>query len=470
VTSFCLGRARVCLSGAHRVFFFSRRRLRACWDRTGLALRADLTLEDDDGVEHPPGDAPPLPIDDREGPLVAPGGKARAARARVAAAKAEDGGAAKTKAKAKPRLSSAAAAAAAALPRARPGAQPGLPSEVYQRRLAAVCAVSVAWSPAARDARGGRFCMLAVGTKEGRVWLWRCALPRAFSLPGAAPGGGYDPASRARFELVGSLPGGPAWAAALAWAAGEGTEVLTLAVGASDGSVALWGAAASTLAALPPLPASSDDSSSDDDGDGGGRAQQAVAAAAQQGRRAAAMARWAAPLPADGRAVTSLETILVRPSTPEGLCRLMLAAGKSVGGVAVWASADFDPGAAPPGAALAAAAAGGAACYAPSAPFGTNTVTGVAFLLGGQELVACSREGTLLAWILQQQGGGGGGAPPLVQITPAPPPLPAGSGSAVARRSKKEAGNGAFGVATSPGGLYLAVARLALPPATDYVK
>jgi len=36
---------------------------------------------------------------------------------------------------------------------------------------------SVAWSPVYRG-EGGAFAMLAVGSKGGRVWLWRYRLPQ----------------------------------------------------------------------------------------------------------------------------------------------------------------------------------------------------------------------------------------------------------------------------------------------------
>ena len=37
---------------------------------------------------------------------------------------------------------------------------------------------SVAWSPVFVGEGGTRFCVLAIGTKGGRVWLWRYRLPR----------------------------------------------------------------------------------------------------------------------------------------------------------------------------------------------------------------------------------------------------------------------------------------------------
>ncbi len=44
--------------------------------------------------------------------------------------------------------------------------------------------VQVAWSPVCftAGANAARFSILAVGTKSGRLWLWRYRMPESFSL------------------------------------------------------------------------------------------------------------------------------------------------------------------------------------------------------------------------------------------------------------------------------------------------
>lgn len=79
----------------------------------------------------------------------------------------------------KTRLQRAAAAAAAAHT---------FPTEKYERRIQLLQATCVGWSPftAAREgaaAISGQMCMVAVGTRAGRVWLWRYTPPPPTLFP-----------------------------------------------------------------------------------------------------------------------------------------------------------------------------------------------------------------------------------------------------------------------------------------------
>ena len=53
----------------------------------------------------------------------------------------------------------------------------------FEARVGLLQPRSVAWSPVFAGEGGARFCVLAVGTKSGRVWLWRYRLPRVSPDP-----------------------------------------------------------------------------------------------------------------------------------------------------------------------------------------------------------------------------------------------------------------------------------------------
>ena len=82
---------------------------------------------------------------------------------------------------------------------------------MYARRQAAAAAIKLAWSlvleaphssAAAGSSSGGhvpapsRVCMLAVATKAGIIWLWRCRLPEQY--------GTQPEAQQAQYEMVSS--------------------------------------------------------------------------------------------------------------------------------------------------------------------------------------------------------------------------------------------------------------------------
>lgn len=294
------------------------------------------------------------------------------------------------------------------------------------------------------------------------------------------------------FELLGSLPGSLCFASALCWTAVPGTgprgphsPTLVLAVGASDGAVYLWTASADQLAHLPALSTRPAASSSPADAAAASSAQAAPPPSRRLGAALAAappMQPCGPVLPPDLKVVTSLDAALRYPA--EGASprpRMVLAVGKCAGRVGVWVSADLDPAGGED--AHRQALARGALGWAPKPAMGSHTVSGVALLAAGELVVACAMNGTVLAWLPMQQEGAvaePGGAPTAaaaaaaagisagpsaVILEPAEPPLPCNP-----QRAKHECGRGAFGVAASPGRLFVAVARMALPPGIEFVK
>lgn len=118
----------------------------------------------------------------------------------------------------------------------------------YERRLLSLSSISCAWSPILNDQNDMRFSLLAVGTKEGRVWLWRYRHGVANAYVDAFDG-------PSRFTFLGCcFPGRDnsstsnvpvAWSSALSWVKIQGDrdgvkpERVVLVTGASDGSISL---------------------------------------------------------------------------------------------------------------------------------------------------------------------------------------------------------------------------------------
>ena len=367
-----------------------------------------------------------------------------------------------------------AAATAAARMRRDSAGGAELSSSAYQHRLLGSCCISCAWSPAVElppgqpaadaaaaaavaaavgDASGGaaaaapapaaqRCCFLAVGAKAGRVWLWRYRLPARYRLDQP-----QDEVSE-RFELVGSLAGSPgAWVNSLAWqlVPGSAGGSLVLAAGCSDGSVLLYGADAQQLASA--------------------ALQQAEQMEQQQPEEQQAeppMQRWCVACQPDGRGVTTV-SVQLRPSSSSS-SSLLVAAGKHAGTLAVWRSGRL--GSSGSSADLAKALGSGAAHLAAARIQGTRPVTGLCWLPPCQQqagrplLLACSQDGAVACWRLADARGSTGLA--LLPADGAPQPC--------GRRKKREAGHCALGLAVSPGGLFVAVARLALSPSAEVLK
>jgi len=405
-----------------------------------------------------------------------------------------------------------------------------LNSDMYERRLLSISAISVAWSPAVTV--GGRsrtgssdsntasgssdgfnsnreeMCsFLAVGTKEGSIWLWRCRHPAVPALPGTAE----EESARLeeRMELIGRLPGKLSWADSMKWvaipvnqysssaddAADGGAEagvaiagaVLVLVVGTSDGAVTLWGTDSFTLNSI----------------------STAAPSEQQQQQQLLPMEKWNSILLPDLTQVISIDAALRYnfPSTSSSIdnstnavvgTQLVVAIGKSAGVVSVWTSTDLSNSLIHPDGRNFSRKAGQTSTGAVSSGIekvkaalrqrgqvlkipepsglGSSSVTGVGLAAGGEVVVACSREGALESWslplnltsatdIASDSGrGGGGNFTNLTALRPRSAPV------ACSVRKQKEAGFGSFGVAISPGGMFVAVTKNALPAGTEYVK
>ncbi len=416
------------------------------------------------------------------------GGTRTAARSARSGGLAEDGygsdqsgGLVLTSSPAKRKRKDLAAATAAARMRRDSSGGAKLSSAQYQHHLLGSSCTCCAWSPAvdlppgaaagaaeaAEAAAGGsaaaavaatagapaaqRCCFLAVGAKAGRIWLWRYRLPAQYRLD--QPQGDVTDS----FQLVGCLAGSPgAWVNSLAWqlvpssGSGGSSSSLVLVAGCSDGSVLLYGADAQQLAAVQ---------------------QQALQTPVQQQQqREPPMQRWCVPCQPDCRGVTTL-SVQLQPSSGGGNSsssssgdRLLVAAGKAAGSLAVWRSGPLgDCGSS---AELAKAVGRGAVCLSAASIQGTRPVTGLSWLPPCQQqrgqplLLACTQDGSVACWRLAEASGAAGLA--LLPADGAPQPC--------GKRKKRSVGHCAHGLAVSPGGLFVAVVRLALSPAAEIVK
>lgn len=329
----------------------------------------------------------------------------------------------------------------------------------------------------------------------GHVWLWR-----------------YTPAlQQAGWELVGAAQLPLSWVNCLAWAklpagaeAGSG-EALVLVAGTSEGSVSLWGASVKHLASLGPLPlARQQQQQHQGEGD-----EAAVGAAA--GVQSAwlpqysALERWGTVTGPDLRAVTSLAVCLAQEGGDEGTpsagasaaqqaWRLLVAAGKTAGGLCVWESGPLAPPPPPKGskrqssgggataaahyaAALRASCTGARVSTFPEL-HGLQTITGLAWAAAPTGAAAacaeqlglpaapplpllCSTARTGELKCLQLFSAPGSCLPALRELSP---PQPCG------RRGKKEAGHGTFGLAASPSGLFVASVAQRFPSSAELRK
>jgi hypothetical protein len=390
-------------------------------------------------------------------------------------------------------------------------------SDVYERRLLSISAISAAWSPTVTTTEEeGSFSFLAVGTKEGGIWLWRCQHPAAPAVPGTVEEESVSLGER--MTLIGRLPGNLSWVNTMKWvsipspAAGGGAgaggagasrgAVLVLVVGSSDGSVTLWGTDSSTLASFSaPITSSSSPSSS----------QQ------QQQQQQLPMEKWNTLLHLDLTQVISIDASLRYTTTTAGEgtttqsgvgegAQLVVAIGKSAGVVVAWTSSEFSLSSEGRPTTTTATAAtsnkgrkggvtktssvGGGNSSSNSiekvkvvlqqrgqllktqelSGLGSSSVTGVGLAAGAEMVVACTREGALESWSLPMHvnssgnaaSGSGGSGVGVLQ--------PRSSPVACSVRKQKESGFGSFGVAISPGGVFVAIPKSALPAGTDYVK
>jgi hypothetical protein len=232
-------------------------------------------------------------------------------------------------------------------------ALPAVPSALYDARRGFLEPICVSWSPAILESSSGsgggrgRHCHLAAGTRSGHVHVWRLALPAAAAAEAAADAATPSSASAAplsprSFAYAGSVRAHAGYVTALAFAAVSGAVAgpvaeacasdgaVVLATGASGGEVRLWllqqesGNSAAASAALPSPP----------------------------------FACVGTAVPSDGRPVTALDATVAAVGGDNGdeqeeeetrppRLKLLVAAAKTLGTVALWSSGAFSAGRAP---------------------------------------------------------------------------------------------------------------------------
>ncbi|CAL8467664.1 g7202 [Coccomyxa elongata] len=232
---------------------------------------------------------------------------------------------------------------------------------IYEQRLLCMSGLQVAWSPlcTSQGASAWKFCVLAVGTKSGRVWLWRYRMPSIYSLAD-------QDTVEANLALVGSFVAHAGWVTAIKWAVIG--DSLVLAAGCSEGSVRLYTALHSTLADLPDLLSAADPSDGDpkatqpqqadesrasrqtDVDMSASAADQASAnkpgVVTQNGQMQPPMQLMSILVPPDLRSVTCID-LQARTDSSTGVPMLCLAVGKAVGMVVVWESGPLPKGSIP---------------------------------------------------------------------------------------------------------------------------
>ena len=456
-------------------------RLRHLWNRKTNETIDGFDFTSDEGITHIEGEEAPIPLSNKEilSRASTRGGESAAAAApavpaAVAAAHAPRG---RSRGRGRGGRGGSVAYADRYGKESLGGSQywggSNLNSDVYERRLLGVSALSVAWSPTVvsqlsssstdsgvapnlENSATTAFSIIAIGTKEGRIWLWRCVHPALPALPGS------EEQERSsldqRLSLVGRLPGNLSWAGVMKWISipittlannnnsnnaaplkGPGgassssstlSSVLVLAVGSSDGRVTLWGADSSTL----------------------GHAESLETP----------LTKWATICAPDLVQVTSLDARFRYSSSPNKGPQLVIAVGKSAGGLCAWVSQEL-PVSETPFPTLSSATdkirsalrGGEILQLLDHSVLSSQSVSGVTLAAGAELLVACCRDGRMETWALPKVGN---------TLQPSVAPVPC------ARRKQKDMGFGAFGVAASPGGTFVAVARCSLPAGVDFVK
>jgi len=319
-----------------------------------------------------------------------------------------------------------AGAAGAASLFTNPAAKRLAPAEAV-RRLAAATPACLAWSPAFRQASSWASC-LAIGTADGRAWVWRCDHPAHSTGPAAPP-------DKHRFTLV--TPAGVRAFGAQA--------TVCLAFGVAD--------PVTSASATPPLTLVA----------GGGRGGVAVLTASIHPAGGApspspTFTRAARLAPADGRAVTSLAVRLEKGDHATRPWSLRIAAGKAGGRVVAWVVDSSG-------------AAAAASLARPPPPFlatcgDGRTITSVSWLPAGAAadpaeplLYTTGEDGHLRLWAVRE-----GGRGCLVEgARPSLPGDPAASHPPSTARLLP-----VYGAAIAPGGFRIAtVTRMAAAAAKD---
>ncbi|BDA42682.1 probable protein AGENET DOMAIN (AGD)-CONTAINING P1 at N-terminal half [Coccomyxa sp. Obi] len=343
---------------------------------------------------------------------------------------------------------------------------------VYEQRLFCMSALQVAWSPlcTSQGASAWKYCVLAVGTKSGRVWLWRYRMPSSYSLAD-------QDTVEANFALVGSFLAHAGWITAMHWAVVGGS--LVLATGCSEGSVRLYTTLQSTLADLPDLLSAVTPSDEDPkaaqpqqaDASGYSRPTDVDTSASaahhgpangsavvtQNGQIQPTMQLMSTVMQPDLRGVTCLD-LQASTDCSTGVSMLSLAAGKAVGMVVVWESGPLTKDSIPlpfmssppvfTGNAHGSMAVSGVswACYLPT----TQDASGSS-KEAGCLLCTTGLDGTVKAWRWHAKKLVEAEPPQCLSGQPGAPPIAEGEG--LQRHCRH------YGIATSGNGLFAAVTR-----------
>lgn len=368
----------------------------------------------------------------------------------------------------------------------------------YEKRLLSLMTTSAAWSalvPATVEGsdggvereKGKNLCsFVALGTKGGRIWIFRCMN----SSHGDGTSASEEAASLPVFELVGSVQMQVTWVNSLAWSLLKSSNdndsdngTLVLVCGAADGSVVTWKAPTSHLTSLPDL------LTQEDHGSGG--------------QKGIVMERWQQMIAPDMCAVT--QVVVAPPCLVNGNLGtkgelLLVAVGKANGVVALCTSRlnsrkeqEVNGRGGPASSSLPPATTeGGVDVILKRLPGQSpSAITGLAWLPGQDNvLTVCNREGTLGCFkyvtnditIPQEHRNANITTNAAVIGLSNPVDLLSSAEqrkvnivlhpNAVKGRLKiqERGGIGGYGVAASPHGLYVCMIRRAFHPSSTFTK
>ncbi|KAL8197929.1 hypothetical protein R6Q57_030087 [Mikania cordata] len=117
----------------------------------------------------------------------------------------------------------------------RPNNLPLISAEQYACRSAMLSSLVVAWSPMLDNKSGRSCCILAIGSKSGKISFWRVHEPQCYSITH-----GRNPLPVA--SLIGFIQAHNSWITALSFSkfVSDESPQLLLSTGSSDGSVKIW--------------------------------------------------------------------------------------------------------------------------------------------------------------------------------------------------------------------------------------
>jgi len=391
----------------------------------------------------------------------------------------------------------------------------------YEKRLLSLMTTSAAWSPlvpasavekCAGGAGGGverkegkKLCsFVALGTKGGRIWIFRCmdGDHDDGTTTTTTSSSGEEKASSPIFELVGSVQMQVTWVNSLAWSLMKSSDdndnnssssssrsdsdsgTLVLVCGAADGSVVTWKAATSHLASLPDL---------------------FLPQSHGSGQKGVVMERWQQMIAPDMCAVTHVAVAppcLINGNLGKKGDLLLVAVGKANGTIAVCTShlnsrnkkAVNGRGGEPSSSSMPPAATGEVDVILKRLPGQSpSAITGLAWLPGQDNvLTVCNKEGALGCFkyvtndITVPQGHSNTASTITTNAAVIGLSNPVNLLSSAEKRKinivlhpnavkgrlkiQERGGIGGYGVAASPHGLYVCMIRRAFHPSSTFTK